>query len=454
MAQPTRTTKQIAERFKGNLDYYKKAHYLRRLKFIVPLVVTVLTLAAVLAYHWFGPLNFYNSGPISMQHAGFANDCRKCHEAPGRALAKRNSFAAMDSSCLKCHKGHDFHEPNVPHNYACVACHLEHKGKGPILPPDLANCASCHGSREEMDQAAVFGRTLPPEKFEFRPDKGLVVFHTPRPERGYTQVFHSFATDHPEFQVNAAGLKESNTLKFGHRRHLNAQRVNFEGRPLDCAFCHSPDASGEYNRRITFEANCRACHELQFDENNPRLTIPHGDASAVRAFLHSLDTKDADHARKQGIVEKQELETFVSKQMLRLQKQDGSGENLEARVFFSDRRTAPAPTLGPAGGFGPAKFAGCAYCHEVKPAAGAAVPKITPPLIPDRWLVRGAFHHEKHSMVACARCHDAAGSDLTSDILMPKKATCAECHSPAGHGEQSGVRHDCALCHSYHTVRK
>src|SRR5262245_40748431 len=98
MPQPNRTTKQIAERFKGNLDYYKKPHYLRRLKFIVPLVVTLLAIAAVLAYHSWGPLNFYNSGPLSLQHAGFADDCQKCHEAPGRSLTKRISFAAMDRS--------------------------------------------------------------------------------------------------------------------------------------------------------------------------------------------------------------------------------------------------------------------------------------------------------------------------------------------------------------------
>src|SRR6266850_7854743 len=111
MAQPTRTTKQLAERFKANLDYYKKPHYLRRLKFIVPLVVIVLATAGVLAYHNFGPLTFYNSGPISMQHAGFANACQNCHEFPGRLLAKRNSSAPMDGSCLQCHPGHDFHEP-------------------------------------------------------------------------------------------------------------------------------------------------------------------------------------------------------------------------------------------------------------------------------------------------------------------------------------------------------
>ncbi|HEY2951228.1 MAG TPA: hypothetical protein VGK40_01525, partial [Verrucomicrobiae bacterium] len=291
MAEPTRTTKQIAERFKGNLNYPQKPHYLRRWKFIVLWVVTVLATAGVVAYHYFGPLTFYNSGPISMQHASFANDCQKCHEFPGRLLAIRNSSAPMDGSCLKCHPGHDFHEPNVPHNYDCVACHLEHKGRGPMLPPDVANCASCHGNQEEMEGAYQLGRTLPPEKFEFRPSKGLVLFHVPRPERGYTQVFHSFATDHPEFRVNSAGLNESNTLKFGHKRHMDSQRVNLMGRPLDCAFCHKLDASGKYNQRITFEANCRVCHALQFDETNPDLTLPHGDASAVRAFLHSLDTQ-------------------------------------------------------------------------------------------------------------------------------------------------------------------
>jgi hypothetical protein len=189
MPQPDRTTKQIAERFKGNLDYYKKPHYLRRLKWIVASVVTVLAAAVVLAYHCFGPINFYNSGPLSQPHAGFAQDCRKCHESPGRSLAKPNSFAAMDSSCLNCHRGYDFHEPNVPHNYACVACHLEHKGKGRMLPPDLANCTSCHGSRNEMEAAIQAGRNLPPESFHFRPDQGRSVFHVPRPERGYTQVF-------------------------------------------------------------------------------------------------------------------------------------------------------------------------------------------------------------------------------------------------------------------------
>ena len=98
------TQKQIAQRFKGNLDYFKKPHYWRRLRFLTILIVTLGGVAAMAVYYFLGPETFYNAGPISQPHAHFANDCQKCHEAPGRSLAKRNSFAAMDGSCLKCHK--------------------------------------------------------------------------------------------------------------------------------------------------------------------------------------------------------------------------------------------------------------------------------------------------------------------------------------------------------------
>src|SRR5688572_5968992 len=35
------TQKQIAQRFKGNLDYFRKAHYWRRLRFLTILIVSL-----------------------------------------------------------------------------------------------------------------------------------------------------------------------------------------------------------------------------------------------------------------------------------------------------------------------------------------------------------------------------------------------------------------------------
>jgi hypothetical protein len=75
------------------------------------------------------------------------------------------------------------------------------------------------------------------------------------------------------------------------------------------------------------------------------------------------------------------------------------------------------------------------------------LPRIAPVITPDRWLIRGEFHHAKHAIVACKECHTAATSHQTSDILIPSKKSCTECHSPQG-----GVAQNCSTCHSYHTV--
>ena len=81
MATPNRTSKQIAERFKGNLDYFKQPHYWRRLRLWVGLLVFIFGLAAAIAYYLRGPQGFYNAGPVSQAHARFAADCQVCHTA-------------------------------------------------------------------------------------------------------------------------------------------------------------------------------------------------------------------------------------------------------------------------------------------------------------------------------------------------------------------------------------
>ena len=85
------TQKQIAQRFKGNLDYFKKPHYWRRLRFLTILIVTLGGLAAMAAYYFLGPESFYNAGPISQPHAHFAHDCQKCHEPHGSSWTIKRS---------------------------------------------------------------------------------------------------------------------------------------------------------------------------------------------------------------------------------------------------------------------------------------------------------------------------------------------------------------------------
>ena len=439
------TQKQIAQRFKGNLDYFRKPHYWRRLRFFTILIVSLIGCGAMAWFFFGGSEAMYNPGPISQHHSQFAADCAQCHEPQTKSLvgaALKFTNEGIDQRCEKCHARHSFHQPNVVQDRSCTMCHQEHEGSGPMVAPGDSQCLRCHDDAHEMTASAEKGKTLAATVFDYRPEVGWKIFKAPRPPKGFTAVFKSFATDHPEFRVLADKVRETNTLKFNHRRHLVETNdiPLVHGARLNCAFCHQPGPGGAFFQKISYEKNCRVCHSLPFDDTAPALTLPHGRAEHVHAFLRSLPTHYAELARADSNKTPADVDEFVTKQMLHLRDQFVDGTNLEREIFFTALRKSPD---------GRTKFDGCATCHEVKQGSGAA-PSITSPSMPDRWMVRAHFDHSKHANVACVKCHDAGKSADTADIIMPSKTACVECHSPQGK-----VASNCSFCHSYHPpIRK
>lgn len=366
-------------------------------------------------------------GAVSMPHASLAfdqaavkaglqvdNHCAGCHSAArgGPATWLKAAIAAepvtvqppaIDANCLRCHAGYEFHQSNTVAGASCSACHVEHNGGGRMAAPDNRHCLACHGDAGVMRASFERGQQL-----------GL--------RRAPPAVFQSFS-NHPAFHPPA----DVNTLKFNHQKHLTGDIPLLHGRKLDCADCHQPDPTGTYMQPISFAAHCRACHSLQFDERNPELEVPHGNATAVRAYLRSLPTQYADLAVKKRVP----VEPFVTEQMARLREQVRSGEDLERQMFLTTARNGPA---------GRPKYYGCAYCHEVKAVGG-----VTAPVMPARWFDQGEFTHAKHRTVSCEKCHDVRRSQETTDVLLPAQSSCVQCHSPAG-----GVADGCASCHGYH----
>ncbi|HEY3860409.1 MAG TPA: hypothetical protein VGO59_00860 [Verrucomicrobiae bacterium] len=427
---------------------------------------------------------------VSLAHQHDSDNCDVCHTAarggisawiraaagarPGplqiRAMARQepSRMTAIDRQCLTCHQGHSFHEPNVAQEPSCSFCHVEHQGPMAMRAPPDSACLSCHGDADVMKASIAKASKLPASEFDFRPALGRAVFRAPRPPDGYTRVFHSFSTDHPEFQVIADKLKDPDTLRFNHELHLGSPNITaIKGRPLVCGDCHQLDAAGVHFLKISYEQNCRQCHSLQFDVRNPGLLIPHGNAEHVRAFLRSLSQQYADYApgtrpyadfaaARQAAGQQPGVEDFAAQQIALLRADVGSGEELERRVFFSDARWAPVSAAGGTNVLGPAIFPSCAYCHEVKSSAAGA-PLVTAPVMPDRWMIRGEFNHRKHLVSAnrvggkilCSECHQAEHSRLASDVLLPSKQICADCHSSKG-----WVSESCSTCHSYHSMRK
>ena len=459
MAREGRTQKQIAERYKTNLGYYNTIHSWRRAQRLLGLLAILLTLVGIWIFSKIGRETFFNAGPISSAHGTIANRCDACHEStlgnrPAitartfTAVVKESfhqgiAFEPIDRKCEACHKQHSFHQANVVQNRSCSACHREHEGPGPMKLVANSNCIACHGDPKRMSAAAEKGLKLPESAFRRHPHPPQqVVFELPRPKNGYTRVFKSFDTDHPDFPFASIKTGDPDVLRFNHNRHFAADIPPVDGHKLDCNFCHKPDSNGHYYQRVEFAANCQPCHSLQFDSRNPELKLPHGDAQLVRAFLRSLPAQYADFARlKRGKTTDREVQSFVAAQIKQLREEFRTGDALEKAVFFT---ADPYKPQRQAGANVRAQFAGCAFCHEVKSGANSA-PMITQPILIDRWMPQAEFDHAKHVSVKCDECHHATQSRETADILMPVKANCVTCHSSAGK-----VRADCITCHTFH----
>jgi hypothetical protein len=467
MATPGRTQKQIAERYKGNLGYYRRKHPWRVARWCVSFLAIAGGIAGIVLFQKRGNEEFFSSGKISSHHAAFGQDCAQCHDkgavlGDGITLTKFKSvvqdrfhrgidFAAIDLKCEHCHKQHTLHEPNVVENRSCSVCHQEHLGAGSMKPVADLQCASCHNNSGIMEASAQKGAQLPPAAFHLRPHPAQqLVFEMPRPPRGYTQVLSSFAGDHPEFQLVREKARDPDVLRFNHQRHFATDIPPAEkGRKLDCNYCHKTDPEGRFYQRISFEANCQACHALLFDKNNPQLHIPHGDVNLVRTFLRTLPAQYAAFAQLQKEKTRySDAKSFVAQQMTRLREQFGTDEKVERAVFFERDPYKPNREAAPATR---ANFAGCAFCHDVSTASNST-PVIAKPVLVDRWMPQAKFNHAKHQVdpstqekLDCNKCHRALVSRETSDVLMPVKADCVTCHSPKGK-----VVSECITCHAYH----
>ena len=459
MAKPSRTQKQIAERYKGNLGYYRRLHPWRRTRLIVSLLTIFGGLLAILLFPRCGRETFFNAGKISTSHAKFANDCAKCHDryvAAGKFSEVlrdrfRNGVAieAIDRKCETCHQQHSFHEANVVQNQSCSACHQEHRGLSNLRLVASSQCATCHNNSATMTASAQKGMSIPRDVFHRHPHSAQqVVFELPRPPQGFTNTFASFSQAHPEFQLKRVNARDPDALRFNHQRHFASDIPPVNGQKLDCNYCHQLQPDGRFYQRISFAANCQACHSLQFDSRNPDMRIPHGNVGLVRTFLRSLPAQYADYARlKKGIPER-EVSGFVAQQIKQLRDQFHSGDELERAVFFTKDPYKPQQTMGAAAR---GNFTGCAFCHEVKPVANGA-PTITKPFLVDRWMPQANFNHAKHQVdpatqkpLDCNICHQATQSRETSDVLMPAKANCVICHS-----QQGKIVAECVTCHTYH----
>jgi len=457
------------------LDYFRRRRQLGRWRTYVVRafwIGSLLICAGLIALPFSASsrlTRIYQSGPVSLSHAMFNEDCNRCHIESFRTWERfahqdENLRSVKDDTCRECHPVLD-HNPDRAFTPACAGCHPEHRGQ-----PILANvrddqCTVCHGALvTKSGRAADFAYT----------------------------VTHFAAGEHPEFGAWQGSPKDPGTIRFNHRVHLQEEGVleldpkqqgllqpgvpNSSGLiprrlKLDCTDCHQPDSAGRYMLPIRFDRHCQACHPLLVQivglhsnsvlrkaaDDFSRNPVPHpvrSDTAIAQPCSPSISSP-APFAPAEAVraVLRERFTAFVQKNASAIPNTVGDGpvRTLPGKrqptplsegqwTWVNKQLVAAEDLLFKQGG-------GCRYCHNDPLGRRAdGLPTYVLPQIPDRWFCHSRFSHDAHRPLRCLACHqDALTSTKTEDVLMPNIRQCQECHKPSG-----GARIDCVECHSYH----
>lgn len=472
--------KKISKGYSGNLGYFRRPHYWRRLRFLCFSFVVALSVFGVLVFGKWGSPKKFSPGPLSQNHAHLVDRCETCHTGSGESLsagfveniakfASVSSLEAMDAACMKCHPGTGLHAPQtwniglntasqggLVHASSCASCHREHAGPHRMALPSSQTCTDCHGSLTKLHNSRT-QPTQPPSVTAGGQTvdlgEGLRLFLPPAHAPEAVAAFESFAHGHPSFGYENPEARDPSDLKFNHARHFRTDIPQLNNAKLDCASCHQPEANGVFYQPVRFEKHCQECHSLQIQQSLPNLHIPHGNSRTVKLFLAGLDSSIESSVRASGVTEPVAVSLRVKEEREALQRRGLSSINdLEKRVFLQgDPQDLGGERLMRSGR--PKFLTECAKCHTVKGGEDGSSPEVQPPRIPTRWLSKGAFNHQPHKQSACTDCHGAAlKSKLTSDILLPTQQSCVECHQPLTSTGKEGVKFSCQNCHHFHSA--
>ncbi len=364
----------------------------------------------------------WSAGPLSAAHHGLEKNCEACHV---------QAFVAVrDATCRTCHTDVHDHAPadriagaraaptawdralesvarffNKPGPGACVDCHREHEGAGPMPPTRQAFCTDCHtGLNQRLADTKLPNVT-------------------------------DFGTGHPEFRPTIGSDRISldghpslpTGLKFPHDLHLSTTNgvarmaQTLGGHALDCSDCHKPTADGVRFLPVQMEQSCGRCHSLG--------AIRHGDVAGAMADArnHYRTTAPPRPVELGGGRRRPGL--YAEGQVYHIY--------FGAAAGWAARGDAAAHGLLAPGG-------ACYECHT----AAASAPGVVPVVQPVRSMLHGWFDHAAHKTEACATCHAARTSASATDLLLPGIKTCRTCHG--GEASSAKVPSSCAMCHSYH----
>jgi hypothetical protein len=385
----------------------------------------------------------WSSGPLSQAHHALEGKCETCHQ--------KAFVSVRDSACQTCHKSVHDHapaariararaEPGIggkllnlvaltfgkPPEGACVDCHREHEGAGPMQPTPQAFCTDCHGSLKDR---------LKDTKLANAGD-----FGTAHPQ--FTALVQYNPGQHPSFtraSLDARPMDDSG-LKFPHDIHLSktggvarmARTLGGYGDALACKDCHRPTADGVRFLPVDMERDCQSCHSLAFETIGGTVrTLRHGQPEQVIADLRAYyrSTAPAQPLALGGMTRRR------------------PGDYAQGRVYHAYFGAAAARPSRADDAIR-AVFSKGGACYDCHIITNNGSWQVTPVHQPMRYMMKGWFDHKAHSTETCQSCHAAPKSHDARQLLLPGIDSCRTCHG--GEKSKADVPSSCAMCHSYH----
>jgi hypothetical protein len=369
----------------------------------------------------FHSARLWNVGEISGAHKAFGTNCKSCHETP--------FIPVRSSTCLSCHATIGQHaDPHLApaadlNQERCESCHHEHKGMTLATKDDQADCVSCHGALKN---------TMPATKL-----RDVTDFGSGHPEFAVSLVQDAATHSVARFALDDKNAVDNSHLKFTHMTHLKLDKVKKAGaeKGSTCATCHEEAPGGMVFKPVSYDKNCAECHQLQFEPKHPEWRLPHGHpddvANRLRGYYSEAALRNETFPAPSSDI--------FAKPGADLPPPPPTGAEMVSAQTANAMMSSIARSA-------------CGECHVTAPPEAGADPsawKILPVYVPDRFLPKAQFRHDKHDTMSCQGCHAAESSDGGVQALIPSIETCKGCHA-GENGAPQRIATRCVSCHVFH----
>lgn len=465
------------------LDYFRRLSPFRRTKRWLSIGAAILASAWVAQAEVRNDHAIYSSGSLSVSHAPFAADCRKCHlEHWTRFKYVRDDNRkrlAFNNACLECHgktlgnsltsqrsgedrdaqPGASWHVwprsrqgAEMESDLACSHCHVEHQGEGRLSTMTDEKCVTCHAELTAFSMAPERGR---------------------EPIAPHVSAFSN--EQHPRFRSIRT---DPGNIKFTHAEHLMNKRYVKEGyEQLRCDDCHragksvsdwrfgereehelsrralvpgEPALQDAYMGPIRYSLHCKACHRLVVaKEDRDKIggelgvgRVPHTTPREIRSYLRRAltdyfrgsDPRRVMEAKRETRGDPDPLDMMADEEPAPASQPapipkpadpeaaiTESLRRIETALYGTQREADRSPD-------DPSRFetARCALCHVIKPDGDLF--SIEASNVPSRWFRHSSFDHGRHKT-------ELLESDST--VIPGQTNACTGCHKIT---ESSGTR--------------